>query len=72
MSLCEILIEEGQLDQHAFFAGLLPLLAEPVREEMVPARLQSMSTLARDNVMSMDSLGNMNLPLPMALVMNMK
>ena len=29
VALCQILVEEGEMDQHAFFAGLLPLLAEP-------------------------------------------
>ena len=46
LALCEIMAEEGQLDQHAFFAGLLPLLAEPEREEMVLAAVIEFSKCA--------------------------
>ncbi len=46
VALCEMLVEEGQMDQHAFFAGLLPLLAEPEREEMVLAAVIELSKCA--------------------------
>ena len=44
--LCEVLYEEGELHQHAFFTALLPLLAEPEREEMVLAAVIELSKCA--------------------------
>jgi len=46
LALCEVMVEEGQMDQHAFFASLLPLLAEPEREEMVLAAVIELSKCA--------------------------
>jgi hypothetical protein len=46
VSLCETLVEEGEMEQHTFFAGLLPLLAEPEREEMVLAAVIELSKCA--------------------------
>ncbi len=43
VTLCEVLCEEGEGEQHAFFAGLLPLLVEPAREEMVLAAVIELS-----------------------------
>ena len=46
VALCQVLVEEGEMDQHAFFTGLLPLLAEPEREEMVLAAVIELSKCA--------------------------
>lgn len=46
VTLCQTLMEEGEMDQHNFFAGLLPLLAEPEREEMVLAAVIELSKCA--------------------------
>ena len=46
VALCELLVEEDQLDQHTFFSGLLPLLADPEREEMVLAAVIELSKCA--------------------------
>ena len=46
LALCQILVEEGEIDQHAFFAGLLPLLADPERQEMVLAAVIELSKCA--------------------------
>jgi hypothetical protein len=44
--LCETMLEEGEMEQHAFFEGLLPLLTEPDREEMVLAAVIELSKCA--------------------------
>ncbi|MBT3624606.1 MAG: hypothetical protein HON77_19635 [Gammaproteobacteria bacterium] len=46
VELCETMLEEGEMEQHAFFQGLLPLLAEPDREEMVLAAVIELSKCA--------------------------
>ncbi len=46
MTLGQTLVEEGEVDQHSVFAGLLPLLAEPEREEMVLAAVIELSKCA--------------------------
>lgn len=44
--LCQVLHQEGESDQYEFFTGLLPLLAEPEREEMVLAAVIELSKCA--------------------------
>ena len=46
VALCELLVDEGEMEQHAFFAGLLPLLLDPEREEMVLAAVIELSKCA--------------------------
>lgn len=44
--LCEVLRQEGEVDQYEYFTALLPLLAEPEREEMVLAAVIELSKCA--------------------------
>ncbi len=46
VALCEILVEEDEMEQYVFFAGLLPLLSEPEREEKVLAAVMELSKCA--------------------------
>jgi hypothetical protein len=46
IELCALLMEEDELEQHAFFSGLLPLLAEPIQEEQVLAAVIELSRCA--------------------------